>query len=69
MCCLLLRDSVLLLSFTAVAKFLIESGADVNIQGNNGCRAFDIGSIIGEHYHTGPLFLNLWIFMYLNVKS
>jgi len=34
--------------FTAVAKFLIESGADVNIQGNNGCRAFDIGSIIGN---------------------
>lgn len=28
---------------------LIESGADVNIQANNGCRAFDIGSIIGEH--------------------
>ena len=34
--------------FKAVAKLLIESGADVNIQGNNGCRAFDIGSIIGE---------------------
>ncbi|XP_067055721.1 ankyrin repeat and SAM domain-containing protein 6-like [Acropora muricata] len=34
--------------FTEIARLLIESGADVNIQGNNGCRAFDIGSIIGN---------------------
>ena len=34
--------------FKAVAKLLIKSGADVNIQGNNGCTAFDMASIIGE---------------------
>ena len=42
------RLVILLFRFKEVAKLLIESGADVNIQANNGCRAFDIGSIIGE---------------------
>lgn len=34
--------------YKEVAKLLIESGADVTIQGNTGCRAFDIGSITGN---------------------
>ena len=32
----------------AVAKLLIDSGANVNIQEKNGCTAFDVASIIGE---------------------
>jgi len=31
----------------AVAKLLIDSGANVNIQEKNGCTAFDVASIIG----------------------
>lgn len=40
--------------YKEVAKLLIESGADVTIQGNTGCRAFDIGSITGEHSIKDP---------------
>ena len=32
----------------AIARLLIDSGADISVQANNGCTAFDIASIIGD---------------------
>lgn len=32
----------------AIARLLIDAGAKVSVQANNGCTAFDIASIIGD---------------------
>lgn len=45
---LIQKAFLLLFRHKAVAKLLIDAGANVNIQEKNGCTAFDMATVIGE---------------------
>lgn len=48
----LICNSVLLQRHKQVVKLLLENSADVNIQADDGCTAFDMASIIGKLRYT-----------------